>query len=506
MASLAVPAAEVSSANPLLAIIDIGSNSIRLVVYNGLSRTPAVLFNEKMMAGLGRAMGADGKLSREAIELALPTLARFRLLCDAMGVDSLRAVATAAVREAKNGPAFIRRIREETGIDVEIIDGATEAVAAAMGVIAGIPDAEGVVGDLGGGSLELVRIAGGEVLDRVSLPLGALKLDALRKKSRRTLSKRIEKCLQDVSWASAGKGLPFYAVGGSWRALAHLHMHMTDWPLPVIHQYQMPADAPDRIVRSLARMTVKSLKDIPAISSSRAPQLPGAAALLRAVIRRLGSSHIVTSAYGLREGLLFESLPPEARRQDPLLNGARETACRLGRFSDVSDIEGGDALMAFIDPLFISEPPPIRRIRHAAAMLADSSWRAHPDMRAEDGMDIALHGNWAGIDAAGRAMLAAALWTVNGGAASAPGLAILARLAEPESLTLARQWGLALRLGQRLGGGAAAPLATARLARQGGALVLRLSAQAAPLYGEPVARRHRTLAQALGLEARLITG
>lgn len=507
--SLAVPAAEVpllSTADPLLAIIDIGSNSIRLVVYNGLSRTPAVLFNEKMMAGLGRAIGADGKLSREAMDLAMPTLARFRLLCDAMGVDSLRAVATAAVREARNGPAFVERIRAETGIEVEIIDGATEAVGAALGVIAGIPDAEGVVGDLGGGSLELVRVARGQVLDRVSLPLGALKLDALRKKSRRALSKRIDKCLADVSWANSGRGLPFYAVGGSWRALAHLHMHLTDWPLPVIHQYAMPPEAPERLVRSLAQMTVKTLKDIPSISASRAPQLPGAAALLRAVTRKLESSEIITSAYGLREGLLFQSLPEAAQRQDPLLNAARETACRLGRFSDASDAEVGEALMRFTDPVFLLDRPADRRIRHAAALLADTSWRAHPDMRAEDGMDIALHGNWAGIDAVGRAMLAAALWTVNGGAAGTPGSEILNRLAPAEALARARQWGLALRLGQRLGGGASGPLAQARLARDGGALVLYLPNALAALYGDPVARRHRALAQALGLEARLTIG
>ena len=505
MASLAVPAAEVplvSTSSPLLAIIDIGSNSIRLVVYNGLSRTPAVLFNEKMMAGLGRALGPDGRLSREAMDLALPTLARFRLLCDAMGVDSLRAVATAAVREAKNGPAFVERIRAETGIEVEIIDGATEAVGAALGVIAGIPDAEGVVGDLGGGSLELVRVARGQVMDRISLPLGALKLDALRKKSRPALSKRIDKCLGDVAWADRGRGLPFYAVGGSWRALAHLYMHMTDWPLPVIHQYAMPPEAPDRLVRSLAQVTVKSLKEIPSISSSRAPQLPGAAALLRAVTRKLGSSQIITSAYGLREGLLFQALPEPAKRQDPLLHAARETACRLGRFSSDSDAEVGEAMMRFVDPVFPGERPADRRIRHAAALLADTSWRAHPDMRAEDGMDIALHGNWAGIDAIGRAMLAAALWTVNGGAAGAPGTEILSRLAPPEALVRARQWGLALRLGQRLGGGADGPLAEARLHRDAGTLALTLPVALAALYGDPVVRRHRALAQALGLEAR----
>jgi exopolyphosphatase/guanosine-5'-triphosphate,3'-diphosphate pyrophosphatase len=503
--TLDVPAlVPVASASPRIAIIDIGSNSIRLVVYQGLSRTPAVLFNEKVMAGLGRGIAAGGALTPESCEVALVALARFALLCEAMGVDSTRAVATAAVRDAHNGPAFIARVRAETGLDVEIIDGETEARGAALGVIAGIPEADGVVGDLGGGSLELVRIAGGQIHERLSLPLGALKLDVARKRSRRALQGEIDAGLDRLDWAELGRDRPFYAVGGSWRALAQLHMHLTGWPLPVIHHHVMPADAPDRLVRTLARISLKSLKDVPAISASRTPQLPGAAALLRAVTRKLGSSAIITSAYGLREGLLYQALSPQAQQLDPLLAAARDAAERSGRFSDGSDAAVGEALLAFTEPLFEGESASLRRIRHAAALLADSAWRAHPDMRAEHGMDTALHGTWVGIDAEGRAMLAAALWAVNGGAPDDPAVAILHRLAPPALLELARHWGLALRLGQRLGGGAAEPLGQAALARAGGQLTLSLAPAIAALYGEPVQRRHRYLAQALGLEPKLL--
>jgi exopolyphosphatase/guanosine-5'-triphosphate,3'-diphosphate pyrophosphatase len=493
----------VAHASPRIAIIDIGSNSVRLVVYKGLTRTPAVLFNEKVMAGLGKGLAPGGRLSDESMDIALAALARFALLCDSMGVDSLRAVATAAVRDAANGPAFVARIAELTGIQVEIIDGETEARGAAYGVIAGIPDADGVVGDLGGGSLELVRIAGGEVHERLSLPLGSLRLDAFRKKGRRELVSQIDEGLNGLGWAALGKGLPFYAVGGSWRALTQLYMHQTDWPLPVTHQHILPADAPERLVRTLAHISLKSLKDVPSISSSRVPQLPGAAAMLRAVTKRLGSCCIVSSAYGLREGLLYQALSPAARRQDPLLSAAREAADRMGRFSDGSDADVGEALLTFSDTLFPEETPDLRRIRHAACLLADTAWRAHPDMRAEDGMDLALHGTWVGIDAAGRAMLATALWVVNGGALPGNGTDVLGQLAGPDQLALARLWGLALRLGQRLGGGAADGLREAALAREPGALVLSLPRAAEALYADSVLRRHRYLAQALGLEPKL---
>lgn len=488
---------------PRIAIIDIGSNSVRLVVYKGLTRTPAVLFNEKVTAGLGRGLTPGGKLSQTAMDLTVSACSRFAQLCDSMGVDSLRAVATAAVRDASNGQKLINRIKLETGIEAEIIDGETEARCAAMGVIAGIPDADGVVGDLGGGSLELVRIAGGEVMDRLSLPLGSLRLDAFRKSSRRSLTHQIDEGLKLLEWAEFGRGKPFYAVGGSWRALAHLHMHLTDWPLPVIHQYSMPADATDRLVRTLAQMTPKSLKQVPSISSSRASQLPGAAAMLKAVVKKLGSSSIITSAYGVREGLLFQSLPEAARRLDPLITAAHEEAERSGRFSDGTDPDVGEALLAFTDPLFAHEPSALRRIRHAASMLADTAWRAHPDMRAEEGLDRALHGNWVGIEPSGRAMLAAALWAVNGGAYPSASMEILDSLAAPADLQLARHWGLTLRLGQRLCGGAAEPLESAHLVSEKGALILSLVRESAALYGEPVVRRHRSLALALGLEPKL---
>ncbi|MFQ3595694.1 MAG: Ppx/GppA family phosphatase [Sphingomonadaceae bacterium] len=492
---------------PRLAIIDIGSNSVRLVVYQGLSRAASVLFNEKVMAGLGRGVAADGALAPDTIEVAVAALARFARLCEAMEVDSLRAVATAAVREAPNGPAFLARVKQETGLSVEVIDGEVEARAAAYGVIAGIPEADGVVGDLGGGSLELVRVAAGQPRERVSLKLGALRLDAARRKGgARAMARFVETALDRVDWAPLKGPRPFYTVGGSWRALAQLHMHLTDWPLPVIHHHVMGPDVPRRLVRTLARISLKSIREVPAISSARVPQLPGAAHLLREVTDRLGSSAIVASAYGLREGLLYMALPQDVRAEDPLLSAARAEAHRSGRFSDGSDAEVGDHLLAWTDPLFAGEAPALRRIRHAAALLADVGWRAHPDMRAERGLDIALHGNWVGIDAEGRALLAAALWVLNGGGWPTPALAFLERLAPGALLERARLWGLAIRLAQRLGGGTVAGLDGTSVATDGGALVLSLPARAQPLYGEAVSRRHRLLADALQLEPVLRLG
>jgi exopolyphosphatase/guanosine-5'-triphosphate,3'-diphosphate pyrophosphatase len=355
-----------------------------------------------------------------------------------------------------------------------------------------------VVGDLGGGSLELIRVADGAAHEQLSLPIGALRLEAVRKLGGRALAPFIKKALDNVGWAAAGKDKPFYMVGGSWRALAHLHMHMTDHDLPIVHQYEMPAAAAASLVRSLARIALPQLKAVPNISSSRLPSLPGAAMLLAATIKRLGSSSIVASGFGLREGLLFDQLPPAVQSLDPLIIGARAEGARQGRFP-----EHGDMLFDWMSGLFAQgESAAERRLRHAAALLSDIAWRAHPDFRAERGVDAALHGNWVAITAAERAGLALALHYCFGGRADAQGLERLARLAPEPLLADARAWGLALRLGQRLTGGTATALAGSRLRREGGVVVLEIDRDHAGLLGETVLRRLKVLGQALGLAPR----
>ncbi len=488
-------------AEGLNGIIDIGSNSVRLVVYQGLSRIPATLFNEKVMAGLGRGLAQNGKLSKGSMETAVAALTRFAALARAMQVASLRTVATAAVREAANAEDFLARVRRECGLEIEIISGETEARGAALGVIAGIPDADGVVGDLGGGSLELIRVAGGEAHERISLPIGSLRLDAVRKRDRRALAPFIKKALDQVGWVEAGQGKPFYMVGGSWRALAQLHIHWWQQPLPIIHQYEMAADAPASLVRRLAQVELATLKAVPGLSTSRLPSLPGAAMLLAAVVKRLGSSAAIASSFGLREGLLYGQLPPEQQRLDPLIEAARAEGARQGRFP-----EHGDMLFAWMDGLFggAGEGARDRRLRLAACLLGDIAWRAHPDFRAERGVDAALHGNWVAVNAAERAALAQALHHCFGGASDAPVLALLQQLAPPPLLARARAWGLALRLGQRLTGGTAVALAGSRLVRDGGTLLLAIDPAHAALAGDAVTRRLKLLASATGLEPRVL--
>jgi exopolyphosphatase/guanosine-5'-triphosphate,3'-diphosphate pyrophosphatase len=485
-----------SSGEGRAGIIDIGSNSIRLVIYDGPARIPAILFNEKVMAGLGKGVSRDGMIDPQALERALVSLARFQRLSEQMGVPHPRTVATAAVREASNGRMFLDRVLD-LGLQPELLSGEDEARMAGLGVLAAIPEADGIVGDLGGGSLELVRIGQGVVHETSSFPLGVLRLDAMKAKGPRAMGAVVAKALKKSGWVGRGKGLPFYMVGGSWRSLARVDMHLNDYPLPILHHYRMEQANAQHLVRVLAQLDRKRLRDVAGLSGSRIPMLKHGAALLSHVTRHLGASELIVSAYGLREGLLYGGLTEFLRAQHPLIAATREEGRRQGRFA-----EHGDLLDRWIAPLFAGESAADALLRHASCLLADVGWRAHPEFRAERGLDTALHGNWVGVDARGRAMMAHALYVSFAGPGVDP---IVERLCSPEDRAMAERWGLAIRLGQRLSGGVADALVASHVAIDAANLTLGLEPDNLTLYGEAVERRLKILAAAFGRAPKLAT-
>ena len=480
-----------------VAVIDIGSNSIRLVVFDGTGRMPSFLFNEKVMVGLGRRREGDGSLSDDAIADAMETLHRFRKLASEMNVTDLRTVATAAVREAPNGPRFIEKLAG-IGVPVRLLSGEDEAGLAALGVISAIPGADGLVGDLGGGSLELARVENGAVRERASFPLGVLRVADLREnKKKGALKRAVARALKSIPWVKQCEDKPFYLVGGSWRALARVDMHRTKFALPIVHHYTMQPDRPAGLVRLLARIDTAKLSAVPSLASQRIANLPDGAAMLSQLVKQIGVGELIVSAFGLREGLLYERLDPETRALDPLIAATRDEGERQGRFP-----EHGDLLNRWIAPLFEDESGTDKRIRLAACLLADTGWRAHPEFRAERGLEMALHGNWVGIESNGRGKMAQALFTNFGGGIGVVGE--LVSLCSTAELEQAARWGLAMRLGQRLSGGVAGPLELSRIGIEGDRLILCIDPADAELYGEPVAKRHRQLADAFGKAPRML--
>ncbi|ATW05214.1 Ppx/GppA family phosphatase [Sphingorhabdus sp. YGSMI21] len=474
------------------AIVDIGSNSIRLVVYQGPARVPAILFNEKVMAGLGRELSTTGAIAKDSMALAVRGLKRFHCLCMEMEVDSVKSFATAAVRDASNGKDLLKAARE-IGYDVVVLQGEEEAESAALGVISGIPHAKGIVGDLGGGSLELAMIEKGKVLERYSFPLGVLRVADLRAKGQDALKRQVRKMLKKTGWEKQAQGLPFYLVGGSWRSLARLDMFDSHYPLPVIHNYEMEPRRAQRLVSRLARLNKEKLKNVPGLSSSRIPTLKDAAWLLSMLVRYLNSSKMVVSAYGVREGLLYQSISKQEAARDPLLLATEDAGAAQARFPANSKLLG-----KWIADIFSEDPVEWHRIRQAACNLGDVAWRANPNFRAERGLEIGLHGNWVAISGPEREMLGQALYTSFGGGNHIfPGGG---KLASDQATQRAISWGLAMRLAQRLSGGTRNPLEQTQIRKSGKQLELTIAGDLVHLYGDAVAKRHGHLANMMGLE------
>ena len=473
------------------AITDIGSNTVRLVIYGGPPRAPEVLHNEKVTARLGKGVGETGLLSEKSSALALGALARYRALLALKGVERIDIVATAAVRDARNGPQFLDKVRA-MGFAPRLLSGEQEAVTSAHGVLGAFPDAHGIVGDLGGGSLELVDVAGDQCTHGVSMPLGTLRLPALRAGGNRGFSQAITKALARADW-SATPGATLYLVGGSLRAFARFAMARRDWPIDDPHGFELNAADAAKIAKALARRKADALPPLPGVSSGRLAALPDTAALLAVLIRKLQPGKLVFSAWGLREGLLCESLANPIRAQDPLVTGA-------AAFAADHDVPTQTAAMVAGWTAGANTPDHSgrrERLRLAATMLCLASATVEPNLRADLARDWALRKRWIGAGATERAMLALAM-IANAGRLDVP--PELARLVPPATAREAQAWGLAARLCRRFSGCTTAGLTGSTLHREGNTLTLSVQPAIAALVNEGVERDLRALAAHLGLK------
>ncbi|HWQ87365.1 Ppx/GppA phosphatase family protein [Brevundimonas sp.] len=487
-----------------VAAIDIGSNSVRLVLYRLEGRAIWTVFNEKVLAGLGRDLAVTGQLSVEGAAQALTALKRFAAVIEGVRPALVFVAATAAVREAADGRAFCDKVAAETGLQIRVLSGEEEARYAALGVLAGIPGAEGVAGDLGGSSLELVRISNGEVGRGVTLPLGPFALADERGFDADRLREAIAKRLKPVADFKADT---LYAVGGAWRTLAQVHMEMNGYPLRIVHQYAMSADEVLATAGLVARASKASLEKWPGVSKKRSEILPHAALVLEALVERLELKRVVASAWGVREGMLYEALEPEIAAADPLLAGSSALGARQG----ISPTLPG-ALKGWIAPLLAAMPVTFDKVRDdvladAACRLADLGARLHPDHRVELAFDQVLRAPVPGQTHAERAWLATAVNARYGGPTGTPEPDTVTRLLTEEQRQGARALGLAIRLACDLSGRAPQLLVNARAAVESGTLVLTAAdGYADVLLGEQTRRRGKALADAMGLKLDIRNG
>lgn len=479
-------------------VVDIGSNSVRLVVFDGLRRTPLPLFNEKVLCGLGRGLRDTGRLDPDGVDRALGCLERLVALLAAMGVGEVDAVATAAVRDARDGREFVRAVRRRCGLRVRVLSGAEEAGHAALGVLSGAPGADGVMGDLGGGSLELVRLAGGEVREQATLPLGVLGLAAAGGPGAKVRA-LVEREVAGVPWLGAARGASLYAVGGSWRSLARAQMARSDYPLSVIDRYSVRRQALADTAAVVARQSGVSLARIPGVSQRRAELLPAAALVMSCLAEAARPRDIVFSTSGLREGLAHARLAPRERARDPLVSACRDIARRQARFPDHA-LE----LTTWTRRLFPGETGDERRLRHAACLLSDIAWRVHPDHRASHAGAEVLRGSGIRATHEERAFLAAAVFARYSGGVGV--FEDVRRILPARLVGRARTIGAAVRLGETLSGGVPGIVNrfSLRARKRKPVLRLRYRPEDGSMVGEVVVRRLELLARLMGREAELL--
>ena len=475
---------------------------MRLVIYEGLTRSPTPIFNEKVLAGLGREVQSTGLLAPDAIRKALAALKRFRALCDTLGVRRLWAIATAACRDASNGPDFIAQAERICRTRIKVLSGKREAQLTAYGVIEGIHDPDGIVGDLGGGSLELVDVKGSKVRAGLTLPLGGLALQDASKGAIKKAEKIVEKSLGKAKMLRRGKGRTLYAVGGTWRALARLHMWQTGYPFHVMHGYRISAREALEFTRLVHRVQPESLSQIAVVNSARRPLLSYAALVLEQLIREIEPKDVVISVLGVREGLLYSLLTAKERRRDPLISAASDLNTLRSRSP-----RHGEELIGWTDRFLAStgldETPQEQRLRHAACLLGDIGWRAHPDYRGEQSMNIVAHGAFVGIDHPGRAFLALTVFFRHAGLSEDELSPRLRELATTRMLDRARILGAAMRVAYLITAGQAKVLPKTPLRIERGKLVLRLPRRYAALSSDRVFNRLRQLARLIGRDAAI---
>lgn len=476
-------------------VVDVGSNSVRLVVFDGAARSPAYFFNEKVLCGLGAGVAATGKLNHEGRRSALSTLRRFVSLAERMNLSSLTGVATAAVREAEDGPDFVAEVARETGLELRVVEGIEEARLAAQGVLVGWPDAVGLTVDIGGASMELARVHGGRIGTCVTSKLAPLSLADISAKKRDAV---IANTLADLRQKLPGQVEEMFLVGGSWRAIANLHMARTNYPLNVLHAYEVAPDELLETVEWAVNQDTATFRELVTTSEARLALVPLAAQVLRQVIRVFEPDRIAVSSYGLREGVLYEQMSPEARQLDPLTEACRHMEIAAARFPGF-----GEALYQWVQPLFALEDEWTLRLIHAACLLHDVNWRTHPDFRPTASFESVTRANLGGITHRGRIFLGLMLANrYKSGRRARPNEGLVALLSADQQ-RLAETVGRTLRLGSMLTGASVDALQQSRLILSEGEIVLILDGAMAALRGEVVEKRLAKLASNLGLNHRI---
>jgi exopolyphosphatase/guanosine-5'-triphosphate,3'-diphosphate pyrophosphatase len=482
-----------------IGVVDIGSNTLRLVIYDVPDRMPVPMFNEKADCRLVEGLAQTGHLSPRGVERAMASLHRFIGLADLMGADTIDLLATAAVREANDGKDFVRNIEDTFGLKVQVLSGNEEAALSALGLVAGVPDADGILGDLGGGSLDMVSLQNGEAVEYGTTQLGHVRLREMSGGKRRRAEDIIDKAFADLGWLKNYTGKNLYLAGGVTRAVARIFIEQTNYPLHVVDNYAVRRDEALMLSKLLGGLSASTLKKMPSVSQSRAKSIPFAAMVIGKMIETIKPKSVVFSGFGMREGQMMMRLLPEIRHQDPLIAGAETLAERTGRFSLT-----GQEIADWLIPMFPDMSDADKRRTLAACLLSDIGWSEHPDYRAEHAFYRCLRLPYAGLSHADRVFVATTVYVRYNGDYGAPLVSSVRGLLEEEQLQKVDGIGRAIRLAHTLSGSAPGILGHTKLERKAKTLLLHLPGDSRVFQSETVERRFRGLKKSLGLRGSIV--
>lgn len=468
-----------------VAVLDIGSNSVRLVVYERHARALATLYNEKFACSLGRGLAETGRIAPENIERALTAMRRFALVARLMKVGKVHVLATSAVRESSNNKQFVAQIEEIMGEPVRVLSGEEEAHFAALGVVAGYPGFAGAVGDLGGGSLEVSTLVEGRDTLGETHPLGVIRLQDDSKGSATKARAIARGRLKQSGLLKAKSTKAFCAIGGTWRSLAKIHQVETGYPLHMVQHHTAPAAELYKLCEAIisAAAAGKAIPGADAVSNSRRELMPMGAAVMAEVIAIGDIEQVVFSALGVREGYLFSLLDPGEQAVDPLVQAAREISLLRSRSPAHAD-DLIDFSASLLEAFGLLETAEEKRLREVACYLSDIGWRGHPDYRGEQSVDMVAYSALSGVDHPGRAFLAEVLAVRYMGLKHKSMSQSLMDLAGEASHQRARLIGALFRVAYPMSAAMPGVLSRCGFSMQNGILVLTLPPDLAFLGGE----------------------
>ncbi len=499
-----------------IAVIDIGSNSVRLVIFDGLKRRPYPLHNEKVFCGLARGMDESGVLHPEGTQRAQAALVRFVQLIHAHQVDTVYCFATSAVRDAEDGTLFISKIEQRTNLDIQVLSGEEEARLSAMGIASAFYEADGVVGDLGGGSLELCSLnamADVKVTEHTrdnhvairhtsSYPIGPLRINHLISRDIEAARELVLRYLHDFPFREYMYGKAFYTVGGSFRAIAKLHMAAIDNPLRIIEHYNLPADDLMDHLEVMIKTPVEKLSlitDKANISERRQEVLKGCALIMYEIIKLGKPSTVHFSTYGVREGLLYDQLDLNAQSEDPLRAGVCDMLYLLSPNMGKAWIHYAHELFEWTNPLFTDETHHMSRLRFAASVLCNIAWFEHTSYRAESSYHWVLDAGLPGIDHWERMFIATCIYHRYRHEMDAPLKSKTKQLLEDKWFNRAQTIGITMRFAYQLSSGACGILPRTNLHVENRYLVLTCHKDDRNLINDSVLKRFERLANVMQL-------